>query len=204
MRFGIHELIFVLLAVPVASYIYVFEPRRAEIVQAEAENEVKRARLVKLEEMNSRLEDLNLEIDRMNAAVAKIVEKLPDERDVEGILEQIWQQATRNNLDLKSVKSQTALPASEYMELPLEVSMEGNFDGFYEFLIELEELARITRIQKMKLTRAGFQENNRNNNNNARRAASSVTSTKDEPIDPGAMTAEFVLSIYFEQDPSGR
>ncbi len=200
MRFGIHELIFfiVLLAVPVASYIYVFDPRRAEIAAAEEENHVKRARLDKLQEMNTRLEDLNLEIDKMNAAVLKIVEKLPDQRDVEGILEQVWQQATAHNLDLKSVKSQPALPASEYMELPLEVVMEGNFDGFYEFLIELEELARITRIRDMKLCRAGFQENKK-----GQTSRRTTTTKQTEIIDPGAMEAQFVLSIYFEQGAAG-
>ncbi|MCH8244120.1 MAG: hypothetical protein IH897_16140, partial [Planctomycetes bacterium] len=43
MRFGIRELIFlvVLLAVPVASWWYVFKPRNAEIQQAHREIEVK-------------------------------------------------------------------------------------------------------------------------------------------------------------------
>ena len=40
-------------------------------------------------------------------------------------------------------------------EQPLEIQIEGNFDGFYQFLLELETLPRITQIHQLKLERAG-------------------------------------------------
>ena len=58
--------------------------------------------------------------------------------------------------------------------------MEGQFDGFYTFLLALESLPRITRIHELKLERK-----------------SAGRSGKDD--DPsGVMKADFVLSIYFE------
>ena len=84
-------------------------------------------------------------------------------------------------LNIKSVKSEKPVPAAAYMELPLRVTMEGEFDGFYQFLIELENLQRITRIHQLKLERTD--------------ARASV----DKDLPPGWMKAEFVLSIYFEQ-----
>ncbi len=67
------------------------------------------------------------------------------------------------------------------MELPLKVLMEGEFTGFYQFLLELEGLERITRIHKMTLKRA-----------------SEISSRGRKELPDGWIRAEFTLSIYFE------
>ncbi len=193
MRFGVRELIFfvVLLAVPVAAYFYLFQPKNADIAAAEAETEVKLARLNKLEEVASRLEDIGLAIEAGREAVEIVEAKLPSEQDVEGILQQIWSIADRNSQSVRSVKSETPVPAALYMELPLRVVMEGQFDGFYQFLLELEKLPRITRIHNMQLKRAA---------GDARPGPR--TEPRDGGVPPGWTRAEFLLSIYFES--SGR
>ena len=184
MRFGIRELIFlvVLLAVPVASWWYVFKPRNAEIRQAHREIEVKQAKLDKLREVAKRIDDIGLAIEQGREAVELVEAKLPNRDQVEDILENVWQLAKRNHLTLKSVKSEKPVPATLYMEQPLRVSLTGRFDGFYQFLLEMENLSRITRVPRMKLER--------------------ITKTgglNDAEFDTGLMRAEFTLSIYFEQ-----
>lgn len=182
MQFGFRELIFlaVLLAVPMASYFYVFQPRNDEIAQANEEIEVKQARLDQLANVVARIDDIGAAIEAGREAIDVIEAKLPNEQDVEGILEQVWQTAKRNKLNVRSVKSERPVPAATYMELPLRVVMEGPFDGFYQFLLELENLPRITRIHQMDL----------------KRADSAPRQVTDLP--PGSTLANFTLSIYFE------
>jgi len=184
MRFGFRELVFlvVLLAVPVASWWYVFRPRNTEIAQARMEIEIKQVKLDKLREVAKRIDDIGLAIEQGREAVELIEAKLPNRDQVEDILEKVWQLAKRNHLNLKSVKSEKPVPATLYMEQPLRVSMTGRFDGFYQFLLEMENLSRITRVPRMKLER--------------------ITETRglnDPEFDTGMMTADFTLSIYFEQ-----
>ncbi len=183
MRFGIRELIFliVLLAVPVASYLYVFKPRNAEIRQAHVEIEIKQAKLRKLREVADKIDDLGLAIEQGREAVKVIEAKLPSQQDVEVILQDIWELAKLRRLTVKSIKSERPVPAALYMEQPLKVIMEGEFDGFYEFLLQLEKLPRITRIHRMKLERLAAP--GRPDQGNGA---------------PGMMKAEFSLSIYFE------
>lgn len=183
MHFGLRELIFlaVLLAVPVASYMYVFQPRNDEIQQATTEIQIKQARLDQLAEVVAKIDDMGLAIESGREAIEMIEAKLPNEQDVEGILEQVWQLAKRNKLSVRSVKSEKPVPAATYMELPLRVVMEGAFDGFYQFLLELENLPRITRVHQMELKRADH---------------TPKKSTGELP--PGSTLANFTLSIYFE------
>jgi len=184
MRIGFREFIFfiVLLAVPVASFFYVFKPRNDEISQAKAEIAVKQARLDTLAQVASKIDDIGLAIEQGRESIELIEAKLPSAQDVEGILEQIWQIAKRNGLEVKSVKSEKPVPAALYMELPLKIQMNGEFDGFYQFLLELENLPRITRIHQLKLQRADQKKG----------------VPEEEELPPGSMTAEFVLSIYFD------
>jgi type IV pilus assembly protein PilO len=186
MRFGLRELIFflVLLAVPVASYAYVFKPRNDQIKAATQEVEAKQSKLEQLAAVTAKLDDLGLAIERGRQSIEVIEAKLPSEKDVEGILEQVWQKAKANRLTVKSVKSEKPVPAATYMELPLKVIMEGKFDGFYQFLIDLEDLPRITRIHDMKLAR-------------------SQDRGGSQEIGGGFMRAEFSLSIYFHSRSGG-
>lgn len=182
MRFGIREAIFliVLLAVPAVSLFYVFQPRNEEIRQALDEINVKQARLDRLEAVTRNIDDIGLAIEQGRESVDMVEAKLPSERDVEGILDEVWHITHRNRLTVKSVKTNKPAPAAGYRELPLDIVVEGEFDGFYQFLLELENLPRITRVHALHLERAG-------------RTAQADTA-------PHAMKAEFTLSIYFEPD----
>ncbi|MCA9289518.1 MAG: type 4a pilus biogenesis protein PilO [Phycisphaerales bacterium] len=189
MRFGIREIVFllILLAVPVASWLFVFKPQNHDINQATSEIEQKRQKLEQLREVTRHIDDLGLAIEEGRQAIAEIEAKLPSAQGIDGILQNTWEIADRNRLVVKSVKTEKSIPAAEYMERPLKIIMEGEFDGFYEFLLELEQLPRITRIHDLKLERKSGSTNMKQRN-----AASE-----------NAMRAEFTLSIYYESDRDG-
>jgi len=183
MRFGIREAIFfvVLLAVPVASFVYLFKPRSVEIQKMNEETSTKAERLERLEQVTARIDDIDRAIDQGRKSIEMIEAKLPTEKDVEVILEDVWELAGEHGLKVKSVKSEKPVPAALYMELPLRMEMTGSFDGFYKFLLSLENLPRITRIHQMTLKRPG---------------SGRGPSKEDTP--EGWVSSEFTLSIYFQ------
>ncbi|MHC4349948.1 MAG: type IV pilus inner membrane component PilO [Planctomycetota bacterium] len=186
MRLGVREIIFlvVLLVVPVASYFYVFKPRNAEINQAQDEVEIKQVKLEKLREVTDKIDDIGLAIAQGREAIELVEAKLPSKDQVEVILGDVWQLAAHAQLDVKSVKSEKPVPSAGYMEQPLKVTMEGQFDGFYQFLLGLENLSRISRIHEMKLERV-----------------TSRSRRREGETPPGLMKSEFMLSIYYQPGP---
>jgi len=183
MRFGFREFVFliVLLAVPAVSLFFVFQPRNRDIRQALDEMRLKQARLDRLDEVTSKIEDIGLAIEEGRESISFIEAKLPSEKDVEGILEEVWAITAKNGLTVKSVKTLQAKPAALYRELPLEMIVEGDFDGFYQFLLQIENLPRITRVHKLKLQRT-----------------STNRRFREQDASTASMKAEFTLSIYFE------
>lgn len=179
---GMRDLAFVavLIAVPIASYFFVFAPRNDEIAKARAEINAKNVRLENLRRLTSRIGDLGREIVEREEELERLNQKLPDREGVDRILEQVTQLAQKSNLAVRSVKGEKVAPAGMAMELPLKTVIEGNFDGFYQFLLDVEALPRITRVHSMKISKLGM----------------GPRDNPDEMVG-GSMRAEFTLSIYF-------
>ncbi|MCC7146465.1 MAG: type 4a pilus biogenesis protein PilO [Phycisphaeraceae bacterium] len=179
MRLGARELIFLvlLLAMPVASFFYVFEPRNKQILEAQEEIRQKQIKLKQLEAATKTMADLGAEIDKLTQAITLFEQKLPAQREVEVILQQVWELAAAQNLLPKSIRTDKMIRNERYSEVPIKMVIVGNFDGFYSFLLELEKLPRITQLPVLKLTKI--------------------------KSDEGEMQADVVLSIFFERTDAG-
>lgn len=184
MRFGLREIIFfaILLAVPVASFLVLFKPRNEEITEIRDEIQEKQVKLDRVEEVKVQLDDIALEIEKGREAIESIEHKLPSAREVATILDDVTRIAQDNMLSVKSVKPDKEEPAAAYMEQPIKVEMEGEFEGFYQFLLALESLPRITRMHNLKMEKIDGADGPASNGASAR-----------------MLKIEFDLSIYFEQ-----
>lgn len=176
MRIGIREtfLLALLLALPLLSWWLVFRPQNAFISQAKREIDHKNQMLAKLRETTARNEDLQRANAEILQNIHSIEARLPSNKEVDSVIRQVSDLAVESGLEPPNIESDKPVAAALYMEQPLKMKIQGNFNGFYEFLVKLEQLPRITRIPDMKITRSTDQD--------------------------GHMKAEFVLSIYFQQE----
>ncbi|QQE12006.1 type 4a pilus biogenesis protein PilO [Planctomycetota bacterium] len=176
MRFGTRELIFIvlLIAMPVASYMFVFKPRSERVEEARAEILKKQAKLNLLEEATRNTDSINDEIEKLTNAIDLFEQKLPAQQEVEVILSEVWNLADKHNLVQKSFRTEKIVGKAHYAEVPIKMVILGDFDGFYNFLIELEKLPRITQLPEVKLEKVENED--------------------------GQMKADLVLNIYFESN----
>lgn len=176
MRFGVREALLtaILLSVPLSSYWLVFRPQNREIDRAKGEIRHKEEMLAKLREETARNADLQKANEDISRSVTAIEARLPSGKEIDSVVRQVSDLAVQSGLAAPAMKSAKPVKAALYMEQPLEMQMEGNFHGFYEFLLKLEQLPRITRIPDMKIKRDDDQNGN--------------------------LKAEFTLSIYFQED----
>jgi type IV pilus assembly protein PilO len=166
-----------LMALPVASYVLMFKPRDAEIKLAEEDIRARRDKLAALKQATAEVKDLPQEIEKLRKAISFFEGKLPEEKEMDKVLGEVWQIAEKNGLNTKSVRTMKAIPGDSYSEQPIRMVIVGSFGGFYTFLRSVEQLPRITRISEM-------------------------TMEKDPKVE-GQMTADLVLTIYFESQKSG-
>jgi Tfp pilus assembly protein PilO len=176
MRLGLREfiLLLILLGLPTASFFLVFQPENRDIDGAKREIEHKRSVLTKLREETAKSKDLERTNKEIQDRIEAIEARLPSKKEVEAVVRQVADLAVAAGLDVPQLKSGKALKTASYMEQPLELSTQGAFNGFYDFLLKLEQLARITRMTDLKIKR--HQETD------------------------GVMQATFTLSIYYQDE----
>jgi type IV pilus assembly protein PilO len=153
---------------------FVFTKANKTKAERLAEIRGKQTALSNLQAATAGIEDLNRKIDELQKAITFFESKLPQEKEVDKILKEVWQMAEANSLQTKTIKTMRTERGSNYSEQPIEMNLQGDFNGFYSFLLQLEKLPRITRVTQMNLQKI---------------------SDRD-----GEMQAQLTLSIFFEPD----
>jgi len=189
MKFGLREVAFIvlLMGIPVGAWWFVFRPQNARNAEMLQQIEAKQAKLRELNHATATIGDLKKEIGSLEKAVAFFQSKLPDEKEIDKVLQEVWRLAEGNQLVTKSIRTLDRLGSaapfagaeSPHAEQPITMKLEGDFMGFYSFLLALENQPRIMRIRKMTLK-------------------------KMDKGPEGSMQAEFVMSVFFERGGKDR
>lgn len=153
------------------------KPANAEMETQKQMLAEKQTQLKKLMDAPGATEDLKKQLDRLSQAVTFFESKLPDASQIDAVLQNVAVIAAENELESKTIRTVRTKQNSGYIELPIKMELNGNFDSFYSFLLQLEQLDRITKIRELNLE-------------------------KDKDAE-GRVKAAFVLSIFF-QDASAK
>lgn len=175
MKFGIREIVFLMLILGVGAFSVMGlkkMTKKREGLTADTDR-MKKA-LADLKQSTAGIDDLGRKIGELKKAIDFFESKLPQEKEMDTILKEVTQRAEANALSTKTFKTMRSERAANYSEQPIEMTLSGDFNGFYAFLLQLEKLPRITRVTKMILTKI--------------------------PDRDGAAQATIQLSIFFEPD----
>jgi type IV pilus assembly protein PilO len=157
-----------------SSYCFVFKPAAEKRVAREADIMSKKKALADLKLATAGISDLERKILELQEAIRFFEKKLPAQKEIDNILKEVWQMAEANSLQTRTIKTMKSERAAGYSEQPIQMSLAGDFSGFYAYLLQLEKLPRITRLTQMKLEKI--------------------------PNRDGEMQAQMTLSIFFEPD----
>ena len=176
MKLGIRELLFILVMLGVlgSAYFFVFMKANARIASLETDTLAKQRVLSDLRNDTTGISDLRPRIDELDRAIRYFNGKLPPQREVDTILQQISEISQSAGLITRTIRPDRSETNANYSEEPIELSLSGSSTGFYQFLLDLEKLKRLTRLTYMKLSKLDESE--------------------------GHMTADLKLSVYFAPD----
>ena len=169
-----------LIGILVGAWFFVFRPRDAQDAQMREQIAAKQRQLHKLNRATASIGNLKDEIAELQKAIDFFKSKLPNEKEIDRVLEEVWRLAEANNLSTKSICTMKGKRASTFVlaggsqaEQPIKMQFEGDFLGFYGFLLALERQPRIMRIRDLSMKHISNQQ--------------------------GRITAELELSVFFEQ-----
>jgi type IV pilus assembly protein PilO len=174
MRIGIRELIFlsVVMGIMGGAYFFVFKPATEKRARLTTSIRAGQKELSDLRVATANVSDVERKIQELEQAIKFFEDKLPEQRELDTIVRDMSLKAERASLKTEHFKTLKLEKNAGYTELPIELHLSGDFHSFYAFLLELEQLKRITKLKSMKL---------------------------DKIMDrDGSMQAQMVLSVFFE------
>lgn len=165
-----------LLGLVVVGYQYMVRPANSNLAMAKERVDAKLAKLTDFERATTAAEDLTKQLEQLQQAIGFFESKLPPTSEIHKVLEQVTLIAQKQGLKPKTIRTLTKENNSGYIEQPLKMELDGNFNSFYSFLLELEKLPRITRIRELDI--------------------------KKQQQGEGQVTADFIVSIFFQNKTS--
>src|ERR1051325_1103262 len=124
MKLGIRELIFVLLMIGLGacSYLFVFKPAAEKRMAQEADMAAKRKALTDLRQSTADISNLEKKITELQQAIRFFESKLPQEREIDKILQEVWQMADANALQTRTIKTLKSERSAGDSEQPIQIS----------------------------------------------------------------------------------
>jgi len=161
-----------LIGLAVVGYHVMIRPANKQLAASKQRVEGKLSNLSDFEKAAATAKDLSKQMAQVDEAILFFESKLPPTSEIHKVLEQVTVIAQKQGLETKTIRALNRKDASGYLELPLRMELEGNFNAFYSFLLEMEKLPRIMKIRKLDISKKKQSE--------------------------GEIAADFVVSIFFQ------
>jgi len=174
MASALRKIVFFVLLVGVAcvAYEFMIKPANKNLAAQKAQVEAKLAKLAEFEEAVSAAEDLSKQLTELEEAIKFFESKVPPTSEIDKVLRDVTVISEMQGLKPKTIRTLKQKQNSGYVEQPLKMELVGNFNSFYSFLLELENLPRIMKIRELELAKQSGEE--------------------------GRISTEFVVSIFFQ------
>ena len=129
-----------------------FLPQTAEIAEAKSELHRVRSGLMRSAEFSRQLSELHERQDKYTAALARLDEKVPAEETLDRFLTSVSRLLAEEKLRAGTLEPQAPVVGQRLREIPLKLACAGPFERLYRFLVRLERLPRIKRINEVTVS----------------------------------------------------
>ena len=148
-------------------------PMHRRIQEDSAAIAERQSQLVALQNVSHKITDIQDEIRRLEEALAFFEHRLPQEREIDVILREVWRIAESKALVPRSIRTTAPETMARYSSQPITLSLEGSFESFYDFLMGLEQMPRLTKVRQLQISKM--------------------------PTDDATVQADLLMDIYFEK-----
>jgi type IV pilus assembly protein PilO len=132
--------------------------------------------------IESRLQRFREELAQLEERLAVLQNILPTEKETPTILKSVQQMAASSNLKISKFTPQPVIPRAFYSDWPIQIEVEGNYDGLGRFFEKISQATRIVNVESISITGLDSEREM----NSARTLNANCTATtfvfKEEPV----------------------
>ena len=134
-----------------AGFYWHITEKQQDLTQSEAQEMGLRKEYESKAALAANLEPLRVQKQEMEVAFGALLRQLPSDTEVPGLLEDITRTAIDNDLKIESIDLRPENQTEFYVELPIEVVVEGDYHKIGSFVSGVANLSRIVTLHDFKI-----------------------------------------------------
>jgi type IV pilus assembly protein PilO len=134
------------------SYFLLVQPVEDEIKGIEEQQRTSDRTLAEKQAIADNLNEKRKEMDALEQKLQEALTQLPERKELEELLAQLNDVGKKSGLDISKVTPSLEVPKSFFAEIPIQVSVSGNYHEIAIFLQEIANLRRIVNVSNLRLT----------------------------------------------------
>ena len=134
-----------------AGYYFYLTDKQTMLERAEVKETELRADFEVKAEKAANLEEYRAQKQQMEATFGALLKQLPQDTEVPGLLDDITRTALDNELTIESIDLQAEKQLEFYVELPIDIVVEGNYHKIGTFVSGVAALSRIVTLHDFTL-----------------------------------------------------
>ncbi|TDJ26252.1 MAG: pilus assembly protein PilP [Gammaproteobacteria bacterium] len=140
-------------------YYYYLTDKQTVLEQAETKEQSLKNDYEKKSSQAANLEAYREQKIQMENTFGALVKQLPSETEVPGLLEDITRTAIDNDLTIESIDLGAERVTEFYAELPIDITVEGDYHKIGSFVSGVANLSRIVTLHDFNISPAGSVQN---------------------------------------------
>lgn len=120
------------------------ETRRAHLAKLEGE-------IVRVQAIADKLPQLQREVKSLEIALRETTASIPDEKDPQDVLRNLYELASDSSLDLARFEPNAIVEKTQYSEWPIKVSFEGGYHDLGRFFDRLASMSRLISVTDLNI-----------------------------------------------------
>lgn len=144
-------MLLLLVGILIAGYYVDTQDQRVTLEQEQKKQVTHLATIEEKQKKAANLEPLKLQMKEMQQSFGDMLKQLPSRTEVAGLLVDISQTGLAAGLEFKLFKPSNEVPSEYYAELPIQISVIGNYHEFGEFISGIAALPRIVTTHNITI-----------------------------------------------------
>lgn len=144
-------MVFAFLAVIGGGYYLLLTDKFARLDREAREEQELRDEFSRKSEQVANLQIYRQQKIEMEATFGTLLRQLPSDTEVPALIEDITRAALDNGLRIESITLQPERPSQFYVELPIDIAVEGNYHRLGQFVSAVADLSRIVTLHDFSI-----------------------------------------------------
>lgn len=141
----------VLIAIPLLGYQFYLSDIRGDLEKAKNEEPSLKAEFTKMAAQSASLNAYKAQMVEIEETFSGLLKQLPADTEVPGLIEDMTKAGLTSGLEFSEIKLLPEVNQPFYVELPVQISVTGNYHSFANFATKVSVLSRIVTLNDFSI-----------------------------------------------------